>query len=99
MSEMNATTQQENVLKRKSDDVGWEYGSLIDPSNLDKVKCMFCNHVSTGGIYRLKQHVDHVSNAVAKCKKSSQEAKDRCKKSLEDASKKRRENTIRELEL
>jgi hypothetical protein len=35
---MNATTShQENVLKRKSDDVGWEYGSLIDPSNLDKV--------------------------------------------------------------
>jgi hypothetical protein len=100
MSEMNATTsQQENVLKRKSDDVGWEYGSLIDPSNLDKVKCMFCNHVSTGGIYRLKQHVAHVSNAVAKCKKSSQEAKDRCKKSLEEASKKRREKTIRELEL
>jgi hypothetical protein len=100
MSEMNVTTsQQENVLKRKSDDVGWEYGSLIDPSNLDKVKCMFCNHVSTGGIYRLKQHVAHVSNAVAKCKKSSQEAKDRCKKSLEEASKKRREKTIRELEL
>jgi hypothetical protein len=60
---------------------------------------MFCNHVSTGGIYRLKQHVAHVSNAVAKCKKSSQEAKDRCKKSLEEASKKRREKTIRELEL
>ncbi|KAM0894150.1 hypothetical protein ACQ4PT_024652 [Festuca glaucescens] len=99
MSEMNATTQQENVLKRKSDDVGWEYGSLIDPSNLDKVKCKFCNHVSTGGIYRLKQHVAHVSNVVAKCKKSSQEAKDRCKKSLEEASKKRREKTIRELEL
>jgi hypothetical protein len=68
MPETNtATTSQEmNVLKRKSDDVGWEYGSLVDPSQLDKVKCMFCNHVSTGGVYRLKQHVANVSNAVAK---------------------------------
>lgn len=101
MSETNAaaTLQQENALKRKSDDVGWEYGSLVDPSNLDRVKCMFCNHVSTGGVYRLKQHVAHVGNVVAKCKKSSQEAKDRCKKALEGASKKRREKTARELEL
>jgi hypothetical protein len=101
MSEMNvaATSQEENVLKRKSDDVGWEYGSLVDPSQPDKVKCMFCNHVSTGGVYCLKQHVAHVGNAVVKCKKSSQEAKDRCKKSLEGASRKRREKTAREIEL
>jgi len=25
------------VLKRKSNDVGWEYGMLIDPKNMDKV--------------------------------------------------------------
>ena len=97
---MNAAgSHEENVLKRKSDDVGWDYGSLVDPSKLDKVKCMFCNHVSTGGIYHLKQHVAHVSNAVTKCKKSSQEAKDRCRRSLEGASKKRREKTAREIEL
>ena len=98
MSETNATSalQEQNVLKRKSDDVGWEYGSLVDASKMDKVKC---NHVSTGGVYRHKQHVAHIGNAVVKCKKSSQEAKDRCKKSLEEVSKKRRENTSRELEL
>jgi hypothetical protein len=94
-----ATSQEVNVLKRKSDDVGWEYGSLVDPSQLDKVKCMFCNHVSTGGVYRLKQHVANVSNVVAKCKKSSHEAKDRCKKSLEEASRNRREKAAREIEL
>ena len=56
MSDTNATSasQEENVLKRKSDDVGWEYGSLADASNKDKVKCIFCNHVSTGGVYRHK---------------------------------------------
>uniref|UniRef100_A0A8R7PEK6 DUF659 domain-containing protein n=1 Tax=Triticum urartu TaxID=4572 RepID=A0A8R7PEK6_TRIUA len=101
MSRRNATSalQEENVLKRKSDDVGWDYGSLADASNKDKVKCIFCNHVSTGGVYCHKQHVAHVCNVVVKCKKSSQEAKDRCKKSLEEASNKRREKTAREKEL
>jgi hypothetical protein len=42
MSETNAraTLQEENALKRKSDDVGWEYGSLVNPFKLDKVKCI-----------------------------------------------------------
>jgi hypothetical protein len=96
---MNATSQEENVLKRKSDDVGWEYGSLVDPSKQDKVKCMFCNHVSTEGVYCLRQHVAHVGSAVVKCKKISQEAKDRCKTSLDGASKKRREKIAREVDL
>ena len=101
MLETNTTSVllEENARKRKSDDVGWEYGSLADVSNKDKVKCLFCNHVIIGGVYRHKQHVAHVGNFVAKCKKSSQEAKDRCKKSLEEASKKRREKTSRDLEL
>ena len=101
MLETNTTSVllEENARKRKSDDVGWEYGSLADVSNKDKVKCLFCNHVIIGGVYRHKQHVAHVGNFVAKCKKSSQEAKDRCKKSLEDASNKRREKTAREQEL
>ncbi|XP_066344249.1 uncharacterized protein [Miscanthus floridulus] len=28
-----------NVLKRNSDDVGWEYGFLVDANNKDKVEC------------------------------------------------------------
>ena len=28
-----------SVLKKKSNDVGWEYKMLIDPKNMDKVKC------------------------------------------------------------
>jgi hypothetical protein len=36
---------------------------------------------------------------MVKCKKSSQEAKDRCKISLEEASKKRREKIAREVDL
>ena len=46
-----------NVLKRNSDDVGWEYGFLVDANNKDKVECKFCGHRSQGGVHRLKEHV------------------------------------------
>ena len=92
-------TAVENLLKRNSDDVGWEYGVLIDAQNKDKVKCKFCGHQSTGGVYRLKQHVANVGKNVKKCRESTQEAKEKCKKSLDESKRKREEKTVRELEL
>jgi hypothetical protein len=80
------------VLKRNSDDVGWEYGVLVDSLNKEKVRCLLCGHCSSGGIYRLK-HVGHVGSAVAKCKKITPKAKDKCKKSLEEATRKRKEKS------
>lgn len=94
-----ATVQKENVLKRKSDDVGWEYGFLCDPTNINKVKCKLCGHESSGGIYRLKQHIAHVGTFVVNCPKSTEEAKEKCKKSLDGAARKKREKTARELNL
>jgi hypothetical protein len=79
-----------NLLKRNSDDMGWEYGVLVDAKNKDKVKCKFCNHESQGGIHRLKQHVANVGKNVKKCRKSTQEAKDKCKKSLDESNQKGR---------
>ncbi|XP_050155339.1 uncharacterized protein LOC126629357 [Malus sylvestris] len=35
---MSSSSQTENVLKRSSEDVGWEYGILANPTNLDKMK-------------------------------------------------------------
>ncbi|CAN6579051.1 unnamed protein product [Malus baccata var. baccata] len=35
---MSSSSQSENVLKRSSEDVGWEYGILANPTNSDKVK-------------------------------------------------------------
>jgi hypothetical protein len=100
IQEDNVTTgDQVNLLKRNSDDVGWEYGVLVDAKNKDKVRCKFCNHQSQGGIHRLKEHVANVGKNAKKCKKSTQEAKDKCLKSLEDAKRKREERTVRELEL
>ena len=78
-------TEGGNVLRRNSDDVGWEYGVLIDAQNKDKVKCKFCGHQSTGGVYRLKQHVANVGKNVKKCRESTQEAKEKCKKSLDES--------------
>jgi len=92
-------TEGANVLRRNSDDVGWEYGVLVDANNKDKVKCKFCERVFQGGIYRLKQHVAHEGKNVRKCRDSTDEAKANCKKSLDEAKRKREEKTIRELEL
>jgi hypothetical protein len=35
--------QEKNVLRRKSNDVRWEYGSLVDAFNKNEVKCMLRN--------------------------------------------------------
>jgi hypothetical protein len=87
------------VLKRNLDDVGWEYGILVDPLNKEKARCLLCGHCSSGGIYHLKQHVGHAGGDVAKCKKTTPEAKDKCKKSLEEATRKRKEKTAHDLNL
>ena len=39
-SETASGTEGATVLRRNLDDVGWEYGVLVDP-NKDKVKCKF----------------------------------------------------------
>ena len=31
-------TEEVNLLKRNSDDIGWQFGVLVDPGNKDKVK-------------------------------------------------------------
>jgi hypothetical protein len=91
-----------NLLKRNSDDVGWEYGVLVDANNKDKVKCKFYDKEMRGGIYRLKEHLAHVGKNVKKCTSATPhalEAKEKCKKAIEAAKRKREEKTVRELEL
>ncbi|KAK2646222.1 hypothetical protein Ddye_021417 [Dipteronia dyeriana] len=60
-------------MKRKSDDIGWEYANLIDPSNFDEVKCNLCSKEFSGGVYRLKQHIARITGNVFKCPKSMRE--------------------------
>ncbi|KAL6204805.1 hypothetical protein ACLB2K_022072 [Fragaria x ananassa] len=75
----NTMLENDMYVKRKSDDVGWEYGALMNLSNLDKVKCKLCGKVLSGGIYRLKQHIAHIKGTVASCNMSSDEDKNKCK--------------------
>ena len=49
VGEPQSAVEETLSLKRKSDDVGWEYGYLCDPTNLNKTKCKLCQHVSIGG--------------------------------------------------
>ena len=45
-----ASTEAVNLLKRNSDDVGWEYGVLVDANNKDKVRCNLCSKEIRGFI-------------------------------------------------
>ncbi|CAD6220592.1 unnamed protein product [Miscanthus lutarioriparius] len=95
-------TEATNLLKRNSVDVGWEYGVLVDASNKDKVKCKLCDKEMRGGIHRLKEHLTHEGKNVKKCTARTphaMEAKEKCKKALADAKRKREEKTVRELEI
>jgi hypothetical protein len=95
-------TEAANLLKRNSDDVGWEYGVLVDANNKDKVKCKLCKKEMRGGIHRLKQHLAQEGKNVTKCPARTPhflEAREKCKKALAEAKRKREEKTVRELEL
>ena len=96
-----ASTEAVNLLKRNSDDVGWEYGVLVDANNKDKVRCNLCNKEMRGGIYRLKQHLAHEGKNVTKCPARTQqasEAKAKCKKALEDAKRKTSSKCVKQLD-
>jgi hypothetical protein len=91
-----------SLLKRNSDDIGWEYGVLILPNNKDKVRCKFCKKEMSGGIHRLKEHIAHDGKNCRKCPAKTPEAleaRKKCKKALDDAKRKREEKTVRDIEL
>ncbi|KAM7483627.1 hypothetical protein LguiB_008210 [Lonicera macranthoides] len=75
----NSTSAEASAIsKRDSDNIGWDYGTLISLANKDKVKCKLCGKEMSGGVYRIKQHIAHVKGNVSKCPKSTKEDKERC---------------------
>jgi len=46
-----ANTKGANLLRWNSNDVGCEYGVLVDANKKDKVKCKLCDKVMQEGIY------------------------------------------------
>ncbi|XP_057510756.1 uncharacterized protein LOC130793119, partial [Actinidia eriantha] len=72
-------------LKRASNDIGWEYGMLVDPTNFDKLKCKLCEKVVSSRIFRIKQHIANIKGNVRACPKSSDEDKAKCVAAIEMA--------------
>nr|GEX07376.1 hypothetical protein [Tanacetum cinerariifolium] len=70
--------------KRKSTDVGWEFGYLADPKHIDKVKCNICGKIVSKGVHRLKLHVTGISRDVTACEKSTTEQKLKCRNALNE---------------
>ncbi|CAA0833675.1 hAT transposon superfamily protein [Striga hermonthica] len=73
------------VFKRKSDDIGWNYGVLADPYNRDRVKCVLCSKFMSGGIHRLKEHIGQISGNVVSCKKATKEDQAKCRNAINES--------------
>ncbi|XP_010445192.1 PREDICTED: uncharacterized protein LOC104727821 [Camelina sativa] len=98
-STSDSTTVPETTnLQRKSNDVGWEFGMLVNPKNLDKMKCKLCGKEFSGGIHRLKQHVARIQGNVAPCPKSKKEDQEKCKLAILEAKNKKKRVRMADLE-
>ncbi|GJU40932.1 putative transcription factor/ chromatin remodeling BED-type(Zn) family protein [Tanacetum coccineum] len=98
--ESTASTDVTHPRKRNSNDVGWEFGIMADPNDPDKVQCLKCKKVVSGGVYRIKQHIAGIMGSVKACTKSSNEDKIKCRNALNEAKNKKkakqdRENVLR----
>lgn len=74
-------------LKRNSDDIGWEYGTIVNPNDWNVIKCKLCPMVVKAGIYRLKLHIAGRKGQVRACPNATQEDRDKCSKALDDSRK------------
>ena len=74
-------------LKRNSEDIGWEYGVLVDPNDLNVIQCKLCPKVVKAGMYRLKLHIAQKRGQVTPCPNATLEDIARCKQAIEDSSK------------
>ncbi|KAJ1287784.1 hypothetical protein BS78_02G037200 [Paspalum vaginatum] len=76
---LNTTNSKKRSLKRNSSDIGWDYGVLVDPTNLNVIQCKLCGLIVRAGIYRLKQHIAGIRGEVQPCPESKDEDKKKCK--------------------
>ena len=45
----------------------WNYGERVDTNNANKVRCLYCKQVLSGGITHLKQHLAGVKGNCVPC--------------------------------
>jgi len=60
---------------------------LVDPNNLNVIKCKLCDFVVKAVIYRLKQHVAGIRGEVRSCPAATDEDKAKCNKVVDDSKK------------
>lgn len=78
--------------RRKSSDIGWEYGVPVDPTNTTRVKCKLCGKIMSGGATRMKRHVAHISGNVSACPNATLDDQARCRQAIMEAKNKRKRN-------
>nr|XP_043624823.1 uncharacterized protein LOC122596332 isoform X2 [Erigeron canadensis] len=81
-------------VKRRSNDIGWDYGVCPDPNNWGKIKCNLCSKVVSGGITRLKQHIGNVTGQVSSCPNSTKEDQVRCRDAILKKKAKKEDNEV-----
>ncbi|KAK3147263.1 hypothetical protein QOZ80_3BG0280240 [Eleusine coracana subsp. coracana] len=86
-------------LKRNSDDVGWEYGVLVDPNDLNVIQCKLCNKVVKAGIYRLKLHIAGKKGEVRSCPNATAEDKAKCQKATDQSSRAKKARRVKAQEV
>ncbi|XP_073137903.1 uncharacterized protein [Henckelia pumila] len=64
----------ETAVLRK--DPTWNYGTLVDPKNTNKMKCNFCGKITNGGIYRHKKHLVGGNRNTKTCPKCPDHVKE-----------------------
>lgn len=63
-SNMNTS---EKKLNHNLNDVGWEYGELVNPNVLDKLKCKLWSNKCSAGVYIIKQHIAGIRGNIRAC--------------------------------
>ena len=89
MSASGASEVTSSRLKRNSDDMAWEFPMLIDPDDLQRVKCKLCGKVMSGGVTRMKQHIAQIKGSMTSCMQATLEQQARCKDAYEAPKKKK----------
>ncbi|XP_019173424.1 PREDICTED: uncharacterized protein LOC109169001 [Ipomoea nil] len=88
------------TIKRKSNDIGWDYGVINDPTkSMDKIKCLLCKKVMSGGVYRIKEHIAGISENVSKCHIVSKEDQLKCRDALMMAKNKKKNKRAEEVNI
>ncbi|KAK3230385.1 hypothetical protein Dsin_002266 [Dipteronia sinensis] len=86
----SGATNANSGRKHKSNDVGWEFGDIVDEKNLVRVMCLLCKKQFSGGVYRLKEHVANIPGNVAGYWLATQKNRMKCKQAIMDAKNKKK---------